>query len=75
VLSGQARLPPYAAVDLGGALLLARIVERLLFGVRGTDPSTILLSAALLLTVGILAAYGPARRAARLDPVASIRHE
>jgi ABC-type antimicrobial peptide transport system permease subunit len=63
------------AIGIGAALLLARIIERLLFDVRGTDPSTILLSAALLLTVGMLAAYGPARRAARVDPLASIRHE
>jgi predicted permease len=63
------------AIGLGVALLLARVVERLLFGVSGTDPSTIVLSAALLLTVGVLAAYGPARRAARVDPVASIRQD
>ena len=63
------------AIGLGAALLLGRVIERLLFGVRGTDPSTILLSAALLLTVCVLAAYGPARRAARVDPLASIRHE
>jgi predicted permease len=62
-------------IGLGAALVLARVVERLLFGVRGTDPSTILLSAVLLLTVCVLAAYGPARRAARVDPLASIRHE
>jgi len=63
------------AIGLGAALLLGRVVERLLFGVRGTDPSTVLLSAALLLTVGLLAAYGPARRAARVNPLASVRHE
>jgi predicted permease len=62
-------------IGLGAALLLGRVIERLLFGVRGTDPSTILLSVALLLTVCALAAYGPARRAARVDPLASIRHE
>jgi predicted permease len=63
------------AIGLGAALLLGRVVERLLFGVRGTDPSTVVLSAALLLTVGVLAAYGPARRAARVNPLASVRHE
>lgn len=63
------------AIGLGVGLLLGRIIERLLFGVRGTDPATILLSAGLLLTVGLLAAYGPARRAARVDPLASIRHD
>lgn len=63
------------AIGLGAAILLGRIIERLLFGVRGTDPATILLSAGLLLTVGLLAAYGPARRAAHVDPLASIRHD
>ena len=62
-------------IGIGAALLLARVIERLLFGVRGTDPSTIILSVGLLLTVGLLAAYGPARSAARVDPLASIKHE
>jgi predicted permease len=63
------------ALGLGAALGLARLVESLLFGVRGTDPATLLTASAMLLAVGAVAAYGPARRAASLDPIISLRHE
>jgi predicted permease len=58
---------------LGGAAALARLVESLLFGVRGSDAVTFVASAATLLTVGAAAAYWPARRAARLNPIATLR--
>ncbi len=60
---------------LAGAAALAQLVETLLFGVRSSDAVTLGASAALLLTVGAAAAYGPARRAAQLNPVATLRVE
>jgi predicted permease len=63
------------ALGLGAAVALARLVENLLFGVRSTDAVTLLLSAAMLLGVGAAAAYAPARRAASLDPIASLKYE
>ncbi|MPY88281.1 MAG: FtsX-like permease family protein [Luteitalea sp.] len=63
------------ALGLAAALALARLVETLLFGVHSTDVITLALSASLLLGVGASAAYWPARRAAGLDPIASLRHE
>jgi hypothetical protein len=63
------------ALGLGGGVGLSRLVESLLFGVRGTDAVTLLLAAAMLLGVGAAAAYWPARRAASVDPITSLRYE
>jgi ABC-type antimicrobial peptide transport system permease subunit len=62
-------------IGLAGAAALARTVESLLFGVRGSDAVTLVGSAAMLLTTGAVAAYWPARRAARLNPIATLRAE
>jgi putative ABC transport system permease protein len=62
-------------LGLVGAAALTRVLQGLLFGVEALDPLTFLATSALLLVVGQLAAYLPARRAARLDPVASMRAE
>ena len=62
-------------VGLGGAAALARLVQSLLFGVRSSDAVTFVGSATMLLTVAAAAAYWPARRAARLNPLATLRAE
>lgn len=62
-------------IGLAGAAALARVVENLLFGVRSSDAVTLVGSAAMLLTTGALAAYWPARRAAQLNPLATLRAE
>jgi predicted permease len=62
-------------VGLGGAAALARLVESLLFGVRSSDVVMLVGSAAMLLTIGAAAAYWPARRAAQLNPMATLRAE
>jgi len=41
--------------------------------VRATDPETFAVIAALLLTVAVAASYVPARRAARIDPMVTLR--
>jgi putative ABC transport system permease protein len=63
------------AVGLGTALLLGRFVESLLFGVTPTDPLTLGAVVVGLGAVAVLAAYVPARRASRIDPVVAIRTE
>jgi len=63
------------ALGLAGAAALTRVLQGLLFGVEALDPLTFAATSALLLAVGLVAAYLPARRAARLDPVASMRAE
>jgi len=61
------------ALGLAGSLWAARFVEALLFRLEPRDPSTFAGSAAVLVALGVLAAWIPARRAARVDPVAALR--
>jgi putative ABC transport system permease protein len=63
------------AVGTAGALALGRYLETLLFEVKPADPSTLTAVAVLLLTVTLAASYVPARRAAKLDPLTSLRYE
>jgi putative ABC transport system permease protein len=57
------------------ALSLARFVESLIFGLAPRDPATVVAAVGLLLAIGLLAGYLPARRAARIDPIAALRAE
>jgi putative ABC transport system permease protein len=76
VLGEVARMVIAGAV-LGVALSLGimRLVAAFLYGVTPTDPATLGASVLLLAAVGLAAAAVPARRAARLDPVAALREE
>lgn len=62
-------------VGLGGAVLLGRLMQSLLFGVGAADPFTLGAVVVLLLTVAVGASLGPAARAASIDPVAALREE
>ena len=61
------------ALGLGGSLWAARFVEALLFHLEARDPVTFAGATAVLVAVGVLAAWMPARRAARLDPATVLR--
>jgi putative ABC transport system permease protein len=62
-------------IDLIGGFALARLMKSLLFGVSAADPLTYAVVAALLAAVALLACYIPARRATKVDPIASLRCE
>ena len=62
-------------VGLVVAALTGRALGSLLFGVQPADPLTLLGVAAAILVLVAVAGYGPARRAARVDPVEALRPE
>lgn len=64
-----------AAIGLVGAYLSSRLIESMLFGVSGLDPLTYASVTALMATAALLAAWAPARRAARVDPTVALRSE
>jgi predicted permease len=64
-----------AALGLLGAWLSARLLESLLFQVRPHDPFLLCLALFALLTVAFFAAWIPARRAMRVDPMVALRYE
>ena len=63
------------AMGIGLTLAGKRVLEGMLFGITSTDPVTYLGVSALLAVVAFLACQAPAIRAARLDPVRTLRAE
>ena len=64
-----------AALGLAGALAATRTLRQLLFEVGPSDPVALAGSAAVLVLVTLAAAWLPARRATRVDPVVALRSE
>jgi predicted permease len=76
VLTGGTRLVLIGiAIGLPAAWAASRSVESMLFGLTPTDPAAIGGATVLLTTAAQLAAYLPARRASRVDPLTALRHE
>jgi len=63
------------AVGVGAALILARAVKSMLYGLEPADPVSMICGALLLIAVGLAASWLPARRAASVQPVEALRHE
>ncbi|HKD92654.1 MAG TPA: ABC transporter permease [Terriglobales bacterium] len=63
------------AMGIIGAIALTRLIRSWLFQVSPTDPLTFGLVALLTVALSLLATYIPARRAARVDPMAALRME
>jgi len=62
-------------IGIGLLLVAGRALAQLLFGVRPSDPLTIAAVAATLGAVAVFAAWAPAFRASRVDPIEALRYE
>ncbi len=63
------------AIGIPVSLAAARLIASVLYGLKTTDPATIALAALVMIAVAALAAYLPARRAAKVDPMVALRYE
>ena len=72
---GEAMRLAAAGIGVGvlATVALTRVMESLLYGVSARDPMTLLAAASIIGATGLLAAYLPALRATRVDPVESLR--
>jgi putative ABC transport system permease protein len=62
-------------LGLAGTWLVGRFARGLLYDVTPTDPLTLIIVSLVLLAVGVVAGYVPARRATRVDPMVALRSE
>jgi putative ABC transport system permease protein len=63
------------AFGLPMSMILGRLVSSQLYGLSPMDPATLVSATAFLLSVALVAAYLPARRATGVDPTTALRHE
>ena len=76
IFSEQTRLLPIAlAAGLAMSMALARFLRAWLFGVSATDPLMYSLALLIVAALALLAAFFPARRAARVNPLAALHCE
>lgn len=77
LILARGMLPVTLGLGLGvlASIGISRAVRSLLFGVEPTDPATLIIAAAVLLTVALVAAFLPAYRAASTDPMTALRGE
>ena len=63
------------AIGLPVTLAAGRLVQKMLYGLRGTDTASLLACVVALMLVSSMAGYLPARRAAQVDPMVALRYE
>jgi ABC-type antimicrobial peptide transport system permease subunit len=62
-------------IGLIAAVFCTRMAEKMLFGLKPNDPLTLVAAMVLLLMIATLAAFLPARKASRVDPMVALRDE
>jgi ABC-type antimicrobial peptide transport system permease subunit len=62
-------------LGIAGAWAVTRVLSSLLYDITATDPVTFIFVSAILTVIALLASYIPARRAAKVDPMAALRCE
>jgi putative ABC transport system permease protein len=62
-------------IGLAGSFALTRLIASMLFGIEPTDPVTFGAVSAILLGIGLVASWLPARRATKIDPIAALRSD
>jgi putative ABC transport system permease protein len=75
VLQGMRLVLTGVGIGMAAAVALSRILAGFLFGVQARDPLVFLLVPVVLIGVGFLAVWLPARRASLVDPINALRHE
>jgi putative ABC transport system permease protein len=64
-----------AGAGIAGALAVTRLLSRLLYGIAATDLLTFIGASLIPAAIALMACYIPARRAAKIDPMAALRYE
>jgi putative ABC transport system permease protein len=77
MILGEGALMAVIGLIVGGviAVPLSRMLNGLLFGVQPADPATIIAAAAVLMSVAVIAAWIPARRAMTVSPMTALRRD
>lgn len=63
------------AAGLGAALALGQLIQKLLYGLKPSDPLSLAVAGCMLMMVALVATWLPAARAARVEPMEALRHE
>jgi putative ABC transport system permease protein len=75
VLQGLRLAVVGVVVGIAAAFGFARAIASFLFGVQSWDPAIFAIAPVVLTTVALVAAWIPARRASRVDPIEALRYE